>query len=486
MALLSALPGYSAADFSGDVLYTREQLALILEGALPAIETGDPPSALRASLRAAVSDLGPELKADGADLDALSQALDRPGMSVGGYVQPEYRVKTGGSSDTGLGAQGIYRAMALGIISPRLQYALSLSDWTKDGRRDLYNDVGDHSFTPLNEAYLEWKGSHGLELRAGRFYDQWGPGARGATLLSDNAPPFDQIRLRFPFSLGARLGREYLYTQTVGVFQEYGQSKYVEERRIEHHFSRQWTADFQEAFKTTSSGALLVTPLPLNSQGVSFDKLIPGAKFRNIDHEFNYSLNLGAAYTPSADDRLYGQFYIDDMRSPFGSKTKVVPRKISYLVGSAFKIRSGPSVTLEYTYVDPDTYTYQNNTALWQNGTHNWLGLPSGPNANELYLGVTQKLAHRFTATLEGRRRRRPHNSFPAPEASEFGARVRYDSSVSSAFTVAYYDYKQNPFPLTPGQPGYPTYDGLTPLNEGNPGAYVRRREVDLSYQFAF
>ncbi|BDI32777.1 hypothetical protein CCAX7_48280 [Capsulimonas corticalis] len=486
MALLNALPGYSAADFSGDGVYTRQQLALILEGALPDLETANPSEAILVSLRAAASDLSPELDADGVDMGALSSALDKSGASIGGFVQPEYRIKTGGSSDSGIGAQGVYRVTALGTYNPRLQYAVSLSDWPKEWRRDLNNDVGDHSFTPVNEAYVAWKGSHGLELRAGRFYNAWGPGTRGATLMSDNAPPYDQIRLRFPFSLGSRLGRNYLYTQTAGFFKEYGATKYLETRRIEYRFSRQWNADVQEAFKTTSAGALWATPLPLNSQALSLDKLIPGARLKNIDREFNYTVNLGAAYTPSPDDRIYGQFFIDDLRSPFGSTTKVVPRKISYLVGSAFKIPQGPSVTLEYTYADPTTYAFQSDKAIWQNGTHNWMGLPSGPNSSEIYLGVTQKFAGRITATVEGRERRRPHNSFPAPQASAFGARVRYDSTPSSAFIVGYYDYKQNPFPFAPGQPGYPPDTGLTPVGEGDQGTYVRRREVDLSYQFAF
>ena len=400
-------------DFLGEPLYTRGQLARMLEHLVlddptrfALVEKDD---AANTALHEAIAALQPELDRDGAD---LTIAATPPAVSsVGGYVQPELRVRAGGDRKPGSGGIGVYRATAQGSLRDNLRYAVSASNWFEDRRRMFYNDIGPHDFSALSEAYLSLDGGRGLTVDLGRLANRWGPGYRGATMVSDNAPPLDQIQIAFPFSLGARLGRDYRYTQFVSTFQQNGTRRYFEGRRVELAFTPRLTADFQEAFISSSSKSLRATLFP-DFYDAESSKLL---KLRGLDQAFNAFLNLGLSYEATSEARVYGQFGVDDIQSS-GHQPFRTPRKIAYLVGAAYQPLAGTNLIAEYSFADPTTYTSRIQATQWQKGQYDTLGLPSGPNSREVYVRVEPE----DRAPAEPRPRRAgpapPRRQFPGPE----------------------------------------------------------------------
>jgi hypothetical protein len=474
-------------DFLGEMLYTRSQLAGLLEHLLQddaaKLDIIQKNSGTNSALYAAIQSLKPELKTDGVDLSE-SDTTPAAGNTLSGYVQPELRVRAGGDSKPGTGVLGVYRVTALGNLRPNLRYVVSASNWAQDGRRVFTNDIGTHDFSSLNEAYLELDGGRGLTVSLGRMNNRWGPGMLGATMLGDNAPALDQIQLAFPFSLGVRFGQNYRFTQMVSTFKANGTRDYLAARRIEYTFSPQWSADFQEAFLSDRSWSLQFLPFPDYYTAKNAHIPILGLREKYLDQDYKAAYNLTASYrTPDDGLRLYGQFMLHDLRSP-GANSGVTPRKAAYLVGGSVRPVGGTRLTLEYTRDDPSTYSSRNVGTQWQEGQYDELALPGGPNATELYGRIDQKVGTKLSLSLEGRDRRRHDLSFPAPTARDLAATASYKLDSHSGVRLTFHDYRQDIFPIDPSVPLPTTFQ---PTNtEGNYGQTLRIKQLDVAYQFSF
>jgi hypothetical protein len=480
---------YGASDFLWESQRTRAQLARILESGL--LENKSELAEAEANpqwepmLRGIVISLRPELTADGYDADdLLGNMLLRP-AAENVLLQPEGRFGTRNSHSQS-GAMALYRGSVLGDLGTNSRYAFSVSNQSEDWRRVFDNEIGPHDQSGITEAYLSWKGYHGLGFDIGRMYDRWGPGYRGATLLSDNAPPMDQMRIEFPFSLGPRLGRNWQYTQVASTFKEYGTQKYFQARRIELNLNSHWNADFEEAVKSSRAAYLLAAPMPFY--------LFKGITLSSLDVHSNYNFNLGLNYSSGPDLRVYSQLMVDDIKSPFRGRflgfdvgdNGTTPQKLAYLVGLTGQTPQGTGLTVEYDASDPTTYGYQNNEAIWQQGTYNYLGLPSGPDSREVFARLSQRLTSKISIALEDRNRWRRDNSFVEPSANDLAAYALLKLDQRNGVTIGYHQYRQDPFPFAPGSPGYPASNSFTPLSEGNPGQRLRINELDLGYQLAF
>jgi hypothetical protein len=469
-----------------DPVITRDHAARLLENAGltgSSANSGMHPNDA-AALRRAVNELRPELTMDKIDVPALLRSLPNGGAAFTGQVEPEGRFRAGGDSSDKSYAIGIYRATLQGGIGRDGSFAVSASDWPEDARRVFDNNKGPHDFNALNEAYVQAQGKKGFVFTAGRVYDRWGPGVRGTTLLSDNAPAIDQLKIEFPFSFGRVFGRNWRYTQMAGTFQEDSGTKYLQARRIEYAFNRRLIADYEESLKSSSSRELILAPVPfLIGKGFSLS---------NFDTTSNYNGNLGLSYSANDVLRLYGQFFIDDAKSPFrgkflgfslGSGTDT-PRKIAYLVGGTIQTPRGTTATLEYTLADPTTYLFQNSNAESTAGAYDFLGLPTGANERELSGLLSQRFGS-LTLGVEGRDQRRDSNSFPAPSARYYTASASYRVDRRQSVGFAYQYYRQTPYLYYPGTPGYPT-SGFTPVQLGDQGRSLNIKEVDVSYKLAF
>ncbi|MGI4788307.1 MAG: capsule assembly Wzi family protein [Janthinobacterium lividum] len=475
-------------DFLGDTLYTRGQLARLLAHLVqddPAhLGILEKNAAADAALHSAIETLHPELSADKVDLSDADPAPTSRAASLSGYLQPELRLRTGGDYDPGTGVNGVYRLTALGNLRSNLRYAVSASNWPEDSRRVFDNDKGPHDFSALNEAYLTLDGGRGLEVNLGRMYNRWGPGTRGATMVSDNAPALDQLQVAFPFSLGARFGHDYRFTQFISTFQQDNVQRYFAGRRIEYAFNPRLTADFQEAYVSSSSQSLYVSLLPDFYSGQSANLKIGGLRIQGLDQTYNSFLNLGLSYEATTALRVYGQLGIDDLQSP-GHQSYRTPRKVAQLAGVAFQPGPGTGIVAEYTFADPTTYSSRSVDTQWQKGQYDELGLPSGPNSRELFLRLSRRLHPGLTVALQERDRRRVDDNFPAPNSRDYAASVEFSPNQHNSIELTYHDYRQDAFPISPSVPS--PGDGFTPANaEGNYGQTERIKQLDLDYRFFF
>ena len=491
-AALAQADAFGAAetpeDFLGDTFYTRGQLAHILTHLVqddPVHLAGvQKNGASAAALHAAIEILQPELKAAGVNLeDAEPEPLGHA-ASVSGYLQPELRIKTGGDKSPGSGIVGIYRVTALGGLRPNLRYGVSVSNWPEDSRRVFSNDKGPHDFSAVNEAYLTVDGGRGLEASVGRLSNRWGPGTRGATMVSDNAPALDQIQVAFPFSLGARFGREYHFTQFLSTFRENSVQRYFAGRRIEYAFTPRFTVDFQEAYISTSSRSLYVSLLPDFYSGQSANLKIGGLRILGLDQNFNSFLNFGVSYEAAPSLRVYGQLGVDDIQSP-GHQSYRTPRKIAQIAGVAFQPSPGTGIVAEYTFADPTTYSSRIVGTQWQKGQYDELGLPTGPNSREFFLRLSRRVQPGLTVAVQGRDRKRIDETFPAPDSRDYAASVEFAPSRKSSIVLTYHDYRQQAFPIPSSVPS--PGDGFTPANaEGNYGSNQRIKQLNIAYRFFF
>ena len=288
-----------------------------------------------------------------------------------------------------------------------------------------------------------------------------------------------------PFSLGPRLGRGYHFTQLLGEFAEGGTVKYFAARRIELAVSPRLTADFQEAYKASTTRALVVSLLPdfYSGKNANLSPIFPGVAIRNLEDYYNAVLDFGLTYEASDALRVYGQFALDDLRTP-GKHSGVTPRKIAYLVGFAAHPLARTGITAEYLFADPTTYTFHNTSSQWEKGRYDEIALPSGPNTQEVYVRLDQKLTQRLSLALSVRDRRRHDDSFPAPTARDLDATASYALNARSGVRLIFHDYRQDPFPIAPS---VPIGNGFQPSNqEGNYGQRLRIRQLDVSYQFFF
>ncbi len=491
-AALASADAFGAAetpeDFLGDTLYTRGQMAALLIRLVQndpvhlALAQKNPASA--AALHAALQMLKPELTKAGVDLGEAEPEPPGRGVSVSGYLQPEVRLRAGGDRRPGTGVNGIYRVTALGNLKSNLRYGVSVSNWPEDSRRVFSNDKGPHDFSAVNEAYLTLDGGRGLEVSVGRMYNRWGPGTRGTTMISDNAPALDQIQVAFPFSLGARLGHDYRFTQFLSTFRQNSTQHYFAGRRIEYAFNPRFAVDFQEAYISTSSNSLYVSALPDFYTGQSANLKIGGLRITGLDQTYNSFLNFGASYAATPALRVYGQLGIDDIQTP-GHRTYRTPRKIAQLAGIAFQPSLGTGIVAEYTFADPTTYSSRIVDTQWQKGQYDQLGLPTGPNSREFFLRLSRRLHPGLTVAVSGRDRKRVDDTFPAPNSRDYAASVEFAPSRKSSVSVTYHDYRQSAFPISPSVPS--PGDGFTPANaEGNYGTNQRIKQLDVAYRFFF
>ncbi len=493
---------YTPFDFLTQRLWTRAELAEIFahNAVLQQSSTGQAMLDAAAkrpefagAVRAILAQLQPELKLDGYSAKALADGLPDGAISYDVLGELEGRNDTHGSGSskdgTHSGVYGVYRGTAQGNLSSSARYAVSVSNWPEDYRRLFYNDNGNNDQSALQEAYIELAGRNGFRFDIGRMYDNWGPGQRGGDMLSDNSPAFDQLQVTFPFSLGRRLGRNYSYEQMATTFQEDGSARYLEARRVGYQFSKHWQFSAGDAFKTSYSGFLAYTPLPFH---IGQDISIKAFGDNSHQEQNNQQVDTTLTFSPSTTARVYGQFFIDDIRDPINlnitqsaaeEKNGFIERKIAYLVGAHDEVGHGTGLSAEYSTADPFTYSYRNNDGIWQHGNKDWIGFPEGPNFKQFYARIDQRLGKPLTLGLEYRDRWRWHDNFPAPESRTLQADGNYALGNANSVGLVYTYYRQNAFPFNPA-----TFVGgpYASSSEGDYGRRVRVSEIQFGFSHLF
>ena len=518
IAFLSALPAHAAPDdlvprSSGfydalAILATDHDLA---PGAPDAVDLLSPSSPLRtraefailvngvtgsvgdARARAALGFLRSGLAGDigsGPNTQRIRQpdpALSA--LAVSGNVIAEAGERREGSHDTLTDLYGEGRVLG---ANGRFSYTASVSNAGRF-RRDhgAYatsapgQDRGDRpdALNGLQEGYVSYLGRHDLRITTGWLQERWGSGYRGNMLINDNTPPRPTVQIEFPFSLGAKFGRNNHFLQYQQVYSNAGHTVTMGARRIEHPVGDRVDLSIEEAYvaKRLRNPSALILPFYAYQKVSIHEKNNPNAE----PAEFNYTANLGLTVRPRPSDpfqRFYLQFALDDLQAPkglgVGNRT---PRKIGYLIGAAGRLKStGTDGVIEYMHADVNTYT-KNQVGVESLG---WfydglpLGHPSGPNGNEIFVRLGQKLGARTYLSLEARRRARVSDDFPSPELRSIDAAVTYHLNSTSSVGLRYFDFSEDPL-IAPGvDPYFPGGD--------NYGSRIRRKVAAVDYQIFF
>ncbi len=407
---------------------------------------------------------------------------------VTGFVE----ATAGGRDDEGtnLHSHGelLGRARLLGNLGRDGAYTVSLTNIYRQTRlnssvstRNDGHSGGDEPdlLNGIDEAYVTAVSSRGLRVTVGELRQRWGSGYRGDLLLDDNAPARPTFQLELPFSLGHLLG-DYRLTQLLSRYSNAGRTIYSGGRRLEHPIGDRTMLSVEETYTSTEfgKGPLQVLPYYLYQKTYLGNSREP--------YVFNYNLNIGFAVTPRGPGtprRLYTQFYVDDLQAPnglgLGNKT---PRKIAYLLGYADAFaRSGTDVVLEFTHADRELYTRVPpaipTLASFRDGLP--LGDPIGPNGNEVYLRLGQRLAPRLDLSAEGRDRRRASADFPAVRASALDVSLAYHLSAARSVGLSYDFYREDPYPGLVLAPGSGT-------GGADYGETLRRHIVSVSFLQGF
>ncbi len=331
----------------------------------------------------------------------------------------------------------------------------------------------------VDEAYVTAVSNRGLRVTLGELRQRWGSGYRGNLLLDDNAPARPTLQLELPFSLGRTLG-DYRLTQFLSRYSNAGQTIYNGARRLEHPIGDRTTLSVEEEYTSTEFGKAPLQVLPY----YLYQKAYLGNSREPL--VFNYNLNFGFTVTPrgpGTTQRLYTQFYIDDLQAPkgFGAGNKT-PRKIAYLLGYADSFpRSGTDLVLEFTHTDRELYTRVPPAvpalATFRDGLP--LGDPIGPNGNEVFLRLGQRLTPRLEFSFEGRDRRRASADFPAVRASALDLAFAYHLGAAQSVGLTYSDYREDPYPGPSLAPGSGT-------GGADYGQTLRRHIISVSFLQGF
>jgi len=460
-------------------LYTRRELADIVR---PITDVPADPRAA-AALAFCRSLLAPEI---GRPDEPYPDATSTP--AVTGFAE----ATAGGRNDQGTNLRShgelLGRGRLLGTLGRDGAYTVSVTNLyrqTRDHSSLSTRNDGQHGgddpdlLNGVDEAYVTAVSSRGLRVTLGELRQRWGSGYRGDLLLDDNAPARPTLQLELPFSLGHTLG-DYRLSQFLSRYTNAGRAIYSGARRLEHPIGDRTTLSVEEEYTSTEFGKAPLQVLPY----YAYQKAYLGNGREPL--VFNYNLNFGLTVTPRGPGsarRFYAQFYVDDLQAPkglgVGNKT---PRKIAYLLGYADAFaRSGTDLALEFTHSDRELYTRVPPAvpalATFRDGLP--LGDPVGPNGNEVYLRLGQRLGPRLDITAEGRDRRRASADFPAVRASAIDLALAYHLGAAQSVGLAYSVYREDPYPGPALGPGSGT-------GGADYGEALRRHVLSVSFLQGF
>ena len=462
-------------------LYTRRELANLIQ------TVSDQPADPRAAsaLAFARNILSSEL----ANAPLLAAPVSTPPVLTGfGEIEGGGRSRDTGSSSLRSHGDLLGRARLLGVLGRDGAYTVSVTNIYRQTRDHFSVSLRGDGTSPadnpdalsgVDEAYVTAINNHGVRVSAGEIRRRWGSGYAGDMLISDNSPAKPSLEIELPFSLGHTLG-EYRLTQFEAVYKNSGQTIYEGGRRLEHPAGDRTTLSLEEAYTSTQFRSPTVLVLPYYAYQKAY---YPGT---NEPFFFNYNFNVGVSVTPrgpNTDQRIYGQFLVDDLQAPKGlGKGNITPRKIGYLLGYAQNFeRSGTNVVLEFAHTDRQTYTKLPPlpTSLAWYSDDLPIGYPSGTNADQLYLRLGQKLSSRLDVSADGYDRRRVSGDFPAPQSRAVDLALAYHLGLSQSIGLRFSDYREDPYPGAVLPPGYGA-------GGADYGQTVRRRLLAVSFLQGF
>lgn len=235
-----------------------------------------------------------------------------------------------------------------------------------------------------------------LDLLVGRDYMRWGPGYQGNLILSNNSPAFDMIKYSGTIDLND-FGGNFGKANFIKFFSFLDQDTFFLGQRLEYKPLSNIIIGLSEtAIISNDSSILFFNPLP-------FIPLYYATWWiANIftPQEVNCNAGIDMEVNLEQGIKLYGEWMVDDII--FFPDENPYPNRMGFLTGAYFADPLGSGNTdfrIEYTHIN--NYVYF-PTRSWQNyfpqGEYN--GHPLGPDADQLYLGLTHRLSDKINLSL--------------------------------------------------------------------------------------
>ncbi|MBN1996021.1 hypothetical protein JW935_00630 [candidate division KSB1 bacterium] len=226
-------------------------------------------------------------------------------------------------------------------------------------------------------------------VQFGKDFNRWGPGIRGQLALSDYATSYDQFKFQ------AR-GKRWTFTSLVAFLKHYSDD-YFEGGHAE---------------KTLAGHRLEFSPFRFIDIGLHETVVYTGRKFepgylnpvmffRSAEHYLgdrdNAAMGLDVEIKVVRGTKLYGELFVDDVTTT-KLGTGFYGNKYAYTGGLFCTNVLGADnldLRIEYTRIRPYVYSHKfEKTGYWHFSTT--LGHWIGPNADNLYFGLTYQPTHRW------------------------------------------------------------------------------------------
>ena len=240
-----------------------------------------------------------------------------------------------------------------------------------------------------------------FSLVVGRDLMRWGPGYQGSLVLSDNPPAFDMFKYSGVIDLndsGESMAK-INFTKFFSLLDTLDeQNRYFSGQRLEYKPFDALTLGLSEtAVISYDSSLLFINPIPFIPP-YYITRWI--ADQINQPSEINSNVGIDIELNFSPGIKLYGEWMADDfILTP---KTNPYPNRTGFLTGVYFADPLGGGNTdfrIEYTHIN--NYVYF-PTHPWQDYLYQgeFIGHSLGPDADQLYLGLTHQLSDSLNLSL--------------------------------------------------------------------------------------
>ena len=260
----------------------------------------------------------------------------------------------------------------------------------KSAEQRLERWRGGYTFD-FKRSYLQVNGSH-LNLLVGRDSTFWGASRHKTVGISDNSPPFDQIRLTA--TLGKRFKATAFTTQLDSTWYDDGEKRYLAKRYMSAH-----RLDYQHNDRLEIGVAEWVL-YGGDAQTLDWKYANPFTFYYALQYnakaDDNVMFAFDAAVRPVDGLRLYGEWVIDDIQYESDSND---PHAVAWLLGVTWypeRFDRHLEIHSEYVRVNRWAYTHLVPDNQWTHFGYA-IGHPISTDSDTLRLSA----AYQFTVSTE-------------------------------------------------------------------------------------
>ncbi|GAG74441.1 unnamed protein product [marine sediment metagenome] len=256
-------------------------------------------------------------------------------------------------------------------------------------------------------------------LLVGRDYMRWGPGYQGSLTLSDNSTAFDMFKYSGTIDLNdfGESTAKINFTKFFSLLDTLDeQNRYFSGQRLEYKPTPTLTLGLSETvIVSEDSSILFYNPIPfIPPYYVTW--WIAGM-FE--PQEVNCNVALDAEINLTQKIKLYGEWMADDFI--FHPDVNPYPNRTGFLAGAYFADPFGSGNTdfrIEYTHINNYVYFPRHS---WQDYLYQgeYIGHSLGPDADQLYLGLTHHLSDGLNLSLSYNQERHGEGQIGIPLPSD-------------------------------------------------------------------